>query len=568
MLIPGGRLQIVTDHQGYFEENIDPVVRGSKLTVVDYNRPGSAAEGEFVGTNFERKYRREGRPFYAVAAVKGERRRGGRPTVLPTVGIARARRSRRRPRAERRRLGQSAMRLYGRDAAQERLRGGRTEGATGRPMRCRRRNGTRCHVVAAGVRHAGWCTHPGAAHASASVNTCTPLTSCATAAVTHGVTQTAASSDEEPRRQPPRAAVQHARRQHGRRHDQHGVVAPGVQVRHRRPGQGGGPEQPLVVGRPGPPQAGQRRRRSRRLTAPSPRAGEHPSSTANEWTSTNFHVRNSSGDRPAYPASSVAYIRHGRTPTASRSTAAHAATADDAPGHGPPPAGEDQARHDDHQQRRLVAAAADGQPGRERPAGHGQGGRDRQQGRGHGRHLPAVDALEGERLEPGRRPERRRPPRGRQPGGTDRRRHRRRVRGRPTRPSTPRTPPRTAAARAARMQPPRAGRTRTAGTRRAARRAGGRGTGTTAAAGRTAGRGRTGAAGRRRRRTPAGRPRARRRSAGGCGGPSPATRRTGRRWPTTTTAAANRTRRPSRSRAVVVGVAVPTRERRPADAAT
>jgi tRNA (guanine-N7-)-methyltransferase len=67
----GGRLQIVTDHQGYFEENIDPVVRSSKvLRVVDYNRPGSAGEGEFVGTNFERKYRREGRPFYAIAAVK------------------------------------------------------------------------------------------------------------------------------------------------------------------------------------------------------------------------------------------------------------------------------------------------------------------------------------------------------------------------------------------------------------------------------------------------------------------------------------------------------------------
>ena len=36
-----------------------------RLQVVDYNRPGSAGEGEFVGTNFERKYRREGRPFYA-----------------------------------------------------------------------------------------------------------------------------------------------------------------------------------------------------------------------------------------------------------------------------------------------------------------------------------------------------------------------------------------------------------------------------------------------------------------------------------------------------------------------
>lgn len=71
VLKPGGRLQIVTDHQDYFE-HLEPIVRNSKLTVIDYNRPGSAGEGEFVGTNFERKYKREGRPFYAIAAVKGE----------------------------------------------------------------------------------------------------------------------------------------------------------------------------------------------------------------------------------------------------------------------------------------------------------------------------------------------------------------------------------------------------------------------------------------------------------------------------------------------------------------
>jgi tRNA (guanine-N7-)-methyltransferase len=69
ILKPSGRLQVVTDHQEYFEQ-IEPVIRGSQLQVVDYNRPGSAADGEFVGTNFERKYKREGRPFYAIAAVK------------------------------------------------------------------------------------------------------------------------------------------------------------------------------------------------------------------------------------------------------------------------------------------------------------------------------------------------------------------------------------------------------------------------------------------------------------------------------------------------------------------
>jgi tRNA (guanine-N7-)-methyltransferase len=69
VLVPGGRLQIVTDHLNYWE-SIEPAVRNSVLEVVDYNRPGSAGEGEFVGTNFERKYRREGRPFYAIAAVR------------------------------------------------------------------------------------------------------------------------------------------------------------------------------------------------------------------------------------------------------------------------------------------------------------------------------------------------------------------------------------------------------------------------------------------------------------------------------------------------------------------
>ncbi len=70
ILEPAGRIQVVTDHSNYFEQ-IDRVIRSTKgLTVIDYNRPGSAGEGEFVGTNFERKYRREGRPFNAIAAVK------------------------------------------------------------------------------------------------------------------------------------------------------------------------------------------------------------------------------------------------------------------------------------------------------------------------------------------------------------------------------------------------------------------------------------------------------------------------------------------------------------------
>ncbi len=69
VLEEGGRLQIVTDFEGYYRQ-IERVVRASKLKETEYRSPGSAADGEIAGTNFERKYRSEGRPFYAIAAVK------------------------------------------------------------------------------------------------------------------------------------------------------------------------------------------------------------------------------------------------------------------------------------------------------------------------------------------------------------------------------------------------------------------------------------------------------------------------------------------------------------------
>jgi tRNA (guanine-N7-)-methyltransferase len=69
ILATGGSLRVVTDHAEYFEQ-IRQVVTASPLKVISYDRPGSAGEGEFVGTNFERKYRREGRPFFAIAAEK------------------------------------------------------------------------------------------------------------------------------------------------------------------------------------------------------------------------------------------------------------------------------------------------------------------------------------------------------------------------------------------------------------------------------------------------------------------------------------------------------------------
>jgi tRNA (guanine-N7-)-methyltransferase len=69
ILVPGGKLSVVTDHLNYWQA-IEPAVRGSGLKVIEFDKPSSAGEGETVGTNFERKYIREGRPFYAIAAVR------------------------------------------------------------------------------------------------------------------------------------------------------------------------------------------------------------------------------------------------------------------------------------------------------------------------------------------------------------------------------------------------------------------------------------------------------------------------------------------------------------------
>ncbi len=69
-----GVIRIVTDHDDYFawiQQHISQV-RGLYASL-PFERPVAAAEGEVVGTNFERKYRREGRPFNAVALKKIQR---------------------------------------------------------------------------------------------------------------------------------------------------------------------------------------------------------------------------------------------------------------------------------------------------------------------------------------------------------------------------------------------------------------------------------------------------------------------------------------------------------------
>lgn len=72
VLIPGGELRIVTDHDDYWtwmEEHFarwcapDAPLRFERLP---YTPPQSADDGEMVGTNFERKYAKEGRAAHAV----------------------------------------------------------------------------------------------------------------------------------------------------------------------------------------------------------------------------------------------------------------------------------------------------------------------------------------------------------------------------------------------------------------------------------------------------------------------------------------------------------------------
>jgi tRNA (guanine-N7-)-methyltransferase len=96
ILEPGGELRIVTDHEEYWawmQEHFARWTRGpahgggagvpsellSRLggsapyELHPFAPPESAGEGELIGTNFERKYRREERPFNAAVLKKATR---------------------------------------------------------------------------------------------------------------------------------------------------------------------------------------------------------------------------------------------------------------------------------------------------------------------------------------------------------------------------------------------------------------------------------------------------------------------------------------------------------------
>jgi tRNA (guanine-N7-)-methyltransferase len=74
VLGPGGEMRVVTDHDEYWAwmEREFARVEGVLFRRGEFAPPGSAGEGELVGTNFERKYRREGRPFHAAVLRRAD----------------------------------------------------------------------------------------------------------------------------------------------------------------------------------------------------------------------------------------------------------------------------------------------------------------------------------------------------------------------------------------------------------------------------------------------------------------------------------------------------------------
>lgn len=71
VLEPGGQVRLVTDHEGLWAWYEDHAARhGDLFARQSFSPPCSAGDGEIVGSNFERKYRRDGRPFLAMTLVK------------------------------------------------------------------------------------------------------------------------------------------------------------------------------------------------------------------------------------------------------------------------------------------------------------------------------------------------------------------------------------------------------------------------------------------------------------------------------------------------------------------
>ena len=71
VLQTAGEVRLVTDHDDLWKWYVELIAASDDLFArKEFAPPASAGEGEVVGTNFERKYRREGRPFHSATLIK------------------------------------------------------------------------------------------------------------------------------------------------------------------------------------------------------------------------------------------------------------------------------------------------------------------------------------------------------------------------------------------------------------------------------------------------------------------------------------------------------------------
>jgi tRNA (guanine-N7-)-methyltransferase len=66
----GGQLKIATDHIDYFQQIRELIAAEKRLEEIEFLPAAGADQGEWLGTNFERKYRKENRPIYTLAVRK------------------------------------------------------------------------------------------------------------------------------------------------------------------------------------------------------------------------------------------------------------------------------------------------------------------------------------------------------------------------------------------------------------------------------------------------------------------------------------------------------------------
>jgi len=69
-LIPGGWINLVSDHEAYFQYCRERIDASGLFDRQAFQGTPGANPGEWVGTNFERKFAQQGRKFFGLTAIK------------------------------------------------------------------------------------------------------------------------------------------------------------------------------------------------------------------------------------------------------------------------------------------------------------------------------------------------------------------------------------------------------------------------------------------------------------------------------------------------------------------